>query len=128
MGLCASSGTQQRRAEQNAERQTNADIEKRQRRDENADDQKIKILLLGPPNSGKSTIMKQMKILYGLALPGDEELLSHDRTVGIVEESFIVDGVNFVMYDVGEQRGERRKWIHYFEDVTAVIFVAAISE
>ena len=128
MGLCASSGTQQRRAEQNAERQTNADIEKRQRRDENADSQKIKILLLGPPNSGKSTIMKQMKILYGLALPGDEELLSHDRAVGIVEESFIVDGVDFVMYDVGEQRGERRKWIHCFEDVTAVIFVAAISE
>ena len=32
------------------------------------------------------------------------------------------------MYDVGGQRNERRKWIHCFEDVTAVIFVAAISE
>jgi len=30
--------------------------------------------------------------------------------------------------DVGGQRNERRKWIHCFEDVTAVIFVTAISE
>jgi hypothetical protein len=32
------------------------------------------------------------------------------------------------MVDVGGQRNERRKWIHAFEGVTAVIFVAAISE
>ncbi len=30
--------------------------------------------------------------------------------------------------DVGGQRNERRKWIHAFEDVTCVMFVAAISE
>lgn len=32
------------------------------------------------------------------------------------------------MFDVGGQRNERKKWIHCFDDVTAVIFVAAISE
>jgi len=32
------------------------------------------------------------------------------------------------MMDVGGQRSERKKWIHCFENVTAVIFVAAISE
>jgi hypothetical protein len=32
------------------------------------------------------------------------------------------------MVDVGGQRNERRKWIHCFEDVTAIIFVAALSE
>ena len=32
------------------------------------------------------------------------------------------------MVDVGGQRNERKKWIHCFEGVTAVIFVAAISE
>jgi hypothetical protein len=32
------------------------------------------------------------------------------------------------MYDVGGQRNERKKWIHCFEDVTAVIFVVGLSE
>ena len=32
------------------------------------------------------------------------------------------------MYDVGGQRNERKKWIHCFDNVTAVIFVAAVSE
>ena len=31
------------------------------------------------------------------------------------------------MVDVGGQRNERKKWIHCFEDVTAVIFLAALS-
>ena len=32
------------------------------------------------------------------------------------------------MLDVGGQRNERKKWIHCFDDVTAIIFVVAISE
>lgn len=32
------------------------------------------------------------------------------------------------MIDVGGQRNERSKWIHFFEDVTAIIFVVALSE
>lgn len=31
------------------------------------------------------------------------------------------------MIDVGGQRSERRKWIHCFENVTAVLFLVAIS-
>ena len=32
------------------------------------------------------------------------------------------------MIDVGGQRSERRKWIHAFEGVKAVIFLTAINE
>jgi len=32
------------------------------------------------------------------------------------------------MFDVGGQRSERKKWIHCFENVTAIIFMTAISE
>lgn len=39
-----------------------------------------------------------------------------------------IDGSIFEMYDVGGQRNERKKWIHCFDNVTAVIFVAALSE
>ncbi|VDM59949.1 unnamed protein product [Angiostrongylus costaricensis] len=35
---------------------------------------------------------------------------------------------DFRVYDVGGQRSERRKWIHCFDNVNAVIYVAAISE
>ena len=38
-----------------------------------------------------------------------------------------MDKVKFHMFDVGGQRDERRKWIQCFNDVTAIIFVAASS-
>lgn len=35
---------------------------------------------------------------------------------------------NSRLFDVGGQRSERKKWIHCFEDVTAIIFCVAMSE
>ena len=55
-------------------------------------------------------------------------LLSRVRTSGIITETYDIDKSIFEMYDVGGQRNERKKWIHCFESVTAVIFVAALSE
>jgi guanine nucleotide-binding protein subunit alpha len=61
--------------------------------------------------------------------PSQQDILrSRVRTTGIVETTFLVEGNTFKMYDVGGQRNERKKWIHCFENVTAVLFVAAISE
>lgn len=50
------------------------------------------------------------------------------RTTGIVTEKFEIDNINFELYDVGGQRNERKKWINCFDNVTTVIFVAAINE
>uniref|UniRef100_A0A7S2C6N2 Uncharacterized protein n=1 Tax=Octactis speculum TaxID=3111310 RepID=A0A7S2C6N2_9STRA len=55
-------------------------------------------------------------------------LLSRVRTSGILTEKYQIEGNMFEMYDVGGQKNERKKWIHCFEDVTAVIFVVALSE
>jgi len=62
-------------------------------------------------------------------LPTQQDVLrSRVRTTGIVENEFEIEGNKFKMFDVGGQRNERKKWIHCFENVTAVLFVAAISE
>ena len=36
--------------------------------------------------------------------------------------------VNFLLVDVGGQRSERRKWIHCFEHVASIIFIASLAE
>eukprot|EP00301_Raphidiophrys_heterophryoidea_P000149 c10076_g1_i1.p1 GENE.c10076_g1_i1~~c10076_g1_i1.p1 ORF type:complete len:349 (-),score=85.70 c10076_g1_i1:581-1627(-) len=62
-------------------------------------------------------------------LPTEEDVVRvRVRTSGIVEFRFIANKVDFLIMDVGGQRGERRKWIHCFDNVEAVLFVAAISE
>jgi len=50
------------------------------------------------------------------------------RTSGITESFFELKGNKFQMIDVGGQRTERKKWIHCFENVTAIVFVVALSE
>mmetsp|Transcript_19479 Transcript_19479/g.40807 ORF Transcript_19479/g.40807 Transcript_19479/m.40807 type:complete len:429 (-) Transcript_19479:404-1690(-) len=55
-------------------------------------------------------------------------LIARVRTTQVVMERYRIDGIDFEMYDVGGQRSERRKWIDCFDQVTAVIFVAALSE
>jgi len=58
-------------------------------------------------------------------VPTDSDiLLSRVRTTGIVEEQYRIEGVTFEIIDVGGQRNERKKWIHCFEDVNAIIYVA----
>jgi GTPase SAR1 family protein len=226
MGICNSKSAEQLQAEK-----LDAEIARMNMRDHEREQQKIKLLLLGAGESGKSTIFKQMKILYGTGfgdddrkaqvpvvhsntiasikvliqacedldieietakdeaaalgdmseetpldetiakqvtavwndagiqaayvrrnefqlndsakyfftrasetwkdeyIPTVEDILKvRVRTSGIVEEEYVIDGVKFAMYDVGGQRNERKKWIHCFDEVTAVIFVAAISE
>ncbi|KAL7467671.1 hypothetical protein ACHAXS_007913 [Conticribra weissflogii] len=228
MGACLSSTS----AEEKAAKRASKEIEKQMNRQFEIENSKVKLLLLGAGESGKSTIFKQMRVLFGAPLTDDEKqqitpvvynntivsmkillnetnnfgnyenvvakdkfdyllnvddqseineeigmaikelwqdpgvlttwkrraefqivesvkfyfneierimkddyvatqqdmLLARVRTSGIVTEKYVIDGIDFEMYDVGGQRNERKKWIHCFDDVTAVIFVAALSE
>jgi len=60
--------------------------------------------------------------------PTDQDLLLvRYRTAGMTEKQLEIGGQSFKIVDVGGQRNERRKWIHFFDGVTAVLFVASLS-
>ncbi|XP_076461591.1 guanine nucleotide-binding protein G(o) subunit alpha-like isoform X2 [Babylonia areolata] len=48
-------------------------------------------------------------------------------TLGMQEHSFTVDHLHFKVTDVAGQKSLRKKWIHFFEGVTAVLFFVALS-
>ena len=61
-------------------------------------------------------------------LPTDQDVLrSRLRTTGITETLFELGQLNYHMFDVGGQRSERKKWVHCFEGVHCLMFVAALS-
>jgi len=50
------------------------------------------------------------------------------KTTGINETKFNVNAIEFTMVDVGGQRAERKKWLHCFDGVNCVIYLAALDE
>lgn len=60
--------------------------------------------------------------------PTDQDIIRcRAKTTGIVETTFHLGPLIYRMFDVGGQRSERKKWIHCFDNVTAILFVVAIS-
>jgi len=57
----------------------------------------------------------------------DDVLRVRVRSTGIEEAMFVFDKMTFKVMDVGGQRSERRKWIHCFDRVTAVLYCASLS-
>ena len=59
--------------------------------------------------------------------------MSRKQTTGVVEHSFTFDEntseeMTLEFVDVAGQRNKRKKWIDHFDNVTAVIFLVAVSE
>lgn len=60
-------------------------------------------------------------------IPTEEDaVMARVRTTGIVVSEFDQEGIHYRIVDVGGQRNERRKWMHCFDDVKAIIFCASL--
>jgi len=57
-----------------------------------------------------------------------DALMAKLHTTGLVETQFTMHGLDFTVIDVGGQRSERRKWLHCFTEVSAVIYFVALDE
>ena len=62
----------------------------------------------------------------------DDIIRAREQTQGICEITVNIRTKNhqgkFKIIDVGGQRAQRKKWIHAFEDVTAMIYVASLAD
>jgi len=81
------------------------------------------------PDSASYFFLHVERVAHKEFVPTNDDILrARVRTTGIVENHFEMERIQFRIFDVGGQRNERKKWIHCFEGVTAVLFVCAISE
>lgn len=82
-------------------------------------------------DSGDSLIYffeKIRQIFSDNYVPDDQDILrARLKTTSIIETIFYIDRSPFKFIDIGGQRNERRKWIHCFNGVTAILFIVAIS-
>jgi len=61
-------------------------------------------------------------------VPTEEDcIMTRTRTTGIVVTELEEGPVRFRVVDVGGQRNERKKWIHCFDDVKALLFVVNLA-
>ena len=79
-------------------------------------------------DSGPYYFQRIENILDASYTPNEQDVLrSRVPTTGIVETSFKSGNLTYQLFDVGGQRSERRKWLHCFDDVKGVLFVASLN-
>ena len=60
-------------------------------------------------------------------VPSDQDVLrSRVCTTGMMNTVFGLPSLRLSVFDCGG-RSKRREWVHYFDDVQCIIFVAALS-
>lgn len=55
-------------------------------------------------------------------------IMGRIKTTGITETAFHINNTTLKVLDAGGQRSERKKWIHCFQNIDAVLFVLAVLE
>uniref|UniRef100_A0A7E4UWS5 Guanine nucleotide-binding protein G(O) subunit alpha n=1 Tax=Panagrellus redivivus TaxID=6233 RepID=A0A7E4UWS5_PANRE len=81
------------------------------------------------PDSAMHFIESFERICHQDYVPTQQDiLLLRVATMGVIEVQFKIKSKVWRVFDVGGQRSQRKKWIHCFDDVRALIFVSALSE
>ncbi|KAJ7265235.1 guanine nucleotide binding protein, alpha subunit [Mycena rebaudengoi] len=61
-------------------------------------------------------------------VPTEQDIVrTRERTIGVTETKFVLREHEMLMFDVGGQKSERRKWIHCFQDVTSILFLVSLN-
>ena len=76
----------------------------------------VNVLLVGLDNSGKTTIVEQLK-------PTRSQVPEVAPTVGFSVEEFSRGGINFTVFDMSGAGRYRNLWEQYYKDSEALIFV-----
>ncbi|XP_077992319.1 ADP-ribosylation factor-like protein 6 isoform X2 [Glandiceps talaboti] len=81
----------------------------------------VHILCVGLDNSGKTTIINQLK-------PKDSQYEDIVPTIGFSVEKFASSSMSFTVFDMSGQGRYRNLWEHYYKDAQAIIFVIDSSD
>ena len=75
-------------------------------------------------NDSAGYFLSQLERISGCGyIPTDQDILrTRVKSSGVVEIHFCYKNLLFRMFDAGGQRSERKKWIHCFDEVQAIIF------
>ncbi|KAJ5073723.1 adp-ribosylation factor 1 [Anaeramoeba ignava] len=80
---------------------------------------KVRVLILGLDNAGKTTILYQLQI---------GEIVSTTPTVGFNMETVSVENITFQIWDLGGQESIRPYWRCYYQGVDAIVYVVDSSD
>ena len=80
-----------------------------------------------PDNMETFFVRAELIFVLGWEPSTEDVIRARVMTAGMKNKLFTIDGHKLDIIDVGGQRNERRKWIHIFHNVDAVLFVASLD-
>uniref|UniRef100_A0A0G4GH43 Uncharacterized protein n=1 Tax=Chromera velia CCMP2878 TaxID=1169474 RepID=A0A0G4GH43_9ALVE len=81
---------------------------------------KVNVLIIGPDNAGKTTVLEQLKSVFGKPSLHPEKIVP---TIGFNLAQLEVDSIEAVFWDVGGGETVRPIWDNYFVDADGLVFV-----